>query len=225
MKSSGLVLLLTVTLQVPSALSHLFLSDFRNRVSRLTNPASSHQEPIMNIPNIVMPPSKEDTERSEGGGDGLIISDVMGRDRAINIFAGFTRDIDSISSRLDNGSQNTTVLAPLNSEILKLPRKPWEDPKDYEEIGQNAYGGSDGEDRAQRNLRRFVEAHIVPASPWKEGEKVDSVGGGKLWWENKNGKKTVSMPSGRQDNMLSGRFKGSTWRHRGIERGKSSVEW
>lgn len=178
----------------------------------------------MNIPNIVMPPSKEGTEGSEGGGD-VIISDVIGRDRAINIFAGFTRDIDSISSRLDNGSQNTTVLAPLNSEILKLPRKPWEDPKDYEEIGQNAYGGSDGEDRAQRNLRRFVEAHIVPASPWKEGEKVDSVGGGRVWWENKHGKKTVSMPEDTQDSMLSGRFKGPTWRYRGIERGKSSVQW
>ncbi|KAG7005912.1 hypothetical protein G7Y79_00017g042940 [Physcia stellaris] len=225
MKSSGLVLLLTVTLQVPSALSQLFLSDFLDRVSRLTNPASTHQEPIMNIPNIVMPPSKEATEGSEGGGDDIIISDVIGRDRAINIFAGFTRDIDSISSRLDNGSQNTTVLAPLNSEILKLPRKPWEDPKDYEEIGQNAYGGSDGEDRAQHNLRKFVEAHIVPASPWKEGEKVDSVGGGKVWWENKSGKKTVSMPEDTQNSMLSGRFKGPTWRYRGIERGKSSVQW
>lgn len=225
MKSSGFLLLLTVTLQVPSALSQLSLSDFLYRVSRLTNPASSHQEPIMNIPNIVMPPSKEGTESSEGGGDDIIISDVIGRDRAINIFAGFTRKIDNISSRLDNGSENTTVLAPLNSEILKLPRKPWESPKDYEEIGQNAYEGSDGEDRAQRNLRRFVEAHIVPASPWQEGEKVDSLGGGKVWWENKDGKKTVSMPEDTQDNMLSGRIKGPTWRYRGIERGKSSVQW
>ena len=95
---------------------------------------------------------------------------------------------------MDDGSKNTTVLAPLNSEIQKLPRKPWEDPQDYEELGQNAYGGSDGEDRAHRNLRRFVEAHTVPDSPWKEGEKKESLGGGKVWWENKDGRKTVSVP-------------------------------
>lgn len=86
---------------------------------------------------------------------------------------------------------NTTVLAPLNSEIQKLSRKPWEDPEDYEELGANAYGGADGEGRAQRNLRRFVEAHVVPVSPWKEGERARTVGGGELWWENKDSKKTV----------------------------------
>ena len=146
----------------------------------------------MDIPNIVMPPSKEDNGPSEGA-DGVIISDVIGKDRIINIFAGFTRDIDNISKRLDDSSLNTTVLAPLNSEIQKLPRKPWEDPKDYEDLGQNAYAGSDGEDRAHRNLRRFVEAHIIPVSPWKEGEKVESVGGGKLWWENSDGKQLVDI--------------------------------
>ena len=191
MKSVNLRLFIAITLQVPSALSQVVLSDFFGRLSRPSNRASHHQEPIMNIPNIVMPPSKEDSTPSEGA-DGVIISDVIGKDKIINIFAGFTRDIDNISKRLDDSSHNTTVLAPLNSEITKLPRKPWEDPKDYEELGQNAYGGSDGEDRAHRNLRRFVEAHVIPVSPWKEGEKVESVGGGKVWWENKDGKRTVS---------------------------------
>ena len=145
---------------------------------------------VKNIPNIVLPPSKDDKGPSA---DGVIISDVINNERVINIFAGFTRDIDNISKRLDDGSQNATVLAPLNSEILGLPRKPWEDPKDYEEFGANAYGGSDGETRAHQNLKKFVEAHIIPQSPWKEGEKVDSMGGGKVWWENKDEKKIVSM--------------------------------
>lgn len=220
MKTSGLCLILTVTLQAPAALSQLLLSNFFDRVSRLSNPTPHRQVPIMNIPNIVMPPSKEDTGPSEGTDD-VIISDVIGRDRVINIFAGFTRDIDNISKRLDDSSQNTTVLAPLNSEIQKLPRKPWEDPKDYEELGQNAYGGSDGEDRAHRNLRRFVEAHTIPVSPWKAGEKVESVGGGKVWWEDKDGKKTVSMLEVRHyRTMLLTDPKGATWRHRGFERGK-----
>jgi len=77
----------------------------------------------MNIPNIFMPPSKGDHD-SQGGSDGLSISDVIGKERTINIFAGFTRDIDSISERLNDNEQNTTVLAPLNSAFQKLPRKP-----------------------------------------------------------------------------------------------------
>ena len=141
----------------------------------------------MNIPNIVLPPSKEDST------DGVIISDVIGKDRIINIFAGFTRDIDNISKRLEDSSRNTTVLAPLNSALQKLPRKPWESPNDYEELGSNAYAGSGGEQRAHRNLRRFVEAHIIPVSPWKEGERVESVGGGKVWWESHDGRNFVNI--------------------------------
>jgi paired amphipathic helix protein Sin3a len=121
-----------------------------------------------------------------------MLSDVMGRDRSINIFAGFTRDIESVSNRLDDSGKNSTVLAPLNSAIEKLPRKPWEDPKDYDALGTEAYEGEEGQERAQRNLRRFVEAHIVPVSPWKEGEKVKAIGTDReVWWEEKDGKRVV----------------------------------
>jgi hypothetical protein len=125
------------------------------------------------------------------GGAVTTISDVLGRERNINIFAGFTRDIESVSQRLE-GSKNTTLLAPLNSAITRLPRKPWEDPQDYAALGQNAYHGQSGEDRAHRNLRRFVEAHVVPESPWAEGQKVQTLGGDTVWWEQKDGKKWVS---------------------------------
>lgn len=125
-------------------------------------------------------------------GSGVTISDVLGRDRDINIFAGFTRDIETVSKRLE-GSQNTTLLAPLNSAITRLPRKPWEDPQEYAALGQNAYDGQSGEDRAHRNLRRFVEAHVVPESPWNEGKKVQTLGGDIVWWEQKDGKKMVLL--------------------------------
>lgn len=146
---------------------------------------------MMNVRNVALPPSDKDNPSWNPSGD-VTISDVIGKERIINIFAGFTRDIEMISKRLEDNTQNTTVLAPLNSEIQKLPRKPWEDPRDYDTLGENAYDGAEGENRAHRNLRRFVEAHIVPVSPWKEGEKVQTVGGTKVWWESKDGKKTVS---------------------------------
>lgn len=149
----------------------------------------------MNLPNIPLPPFAQDDGPSKDT-DQVIISDVIGKERIINIFAGMTRDVESLSRRLEDNQQNSTVLAPLNSEIQKLPRKPWEDPKDYEELGAQAYDGGDGEERAQRNLRRFAEAHIIPASPWKEGEKVASLGGGELWWEERDGTKLVRLQVG-----------------------------
>lgn len=154
---------------------------------------SDYQNPIMNVPPIPFPPSDKDAPSApDDSGDSVIISDVIGKERSINIFAGLTRDVDSISARLNDNNQNTTVLAPLNSAIQSLPRKPWEDPRDYGALGESAYDGQAGEDRAHRNLRRFVEAHLVPQSPWKENEKVESVGGSKVWWVSKEGKKYVS---------------------------------
>ena len=138
-----------------------------------------------------LPPSKpsEPPPPSQGS---VILSDVMGRDRSINIFAGFIRDIESAALRLDNEGKNTTVLAPLNSAIESLPRKPWEDPRDYGLLGANAYEGGDGHERAQKNLRHFVEAHMIPVSPWLEGQKVKPMGDDReVWWETKGDLKIV----------------------------------
>ena len=121
----------------------------------------------------------------------LLISDVIARNQKIGIFSSFTRDIDSVSSRLESSKLNTTILAPDNTAMQKLPRKPWEDPEDYQKLGTEAYAGDDGQNRAQENLRRFVEAHIVPSSPWKEGDKVKTLAGSEVWWESKDGKQYV----------------------------------
>lgn len=163
--------------------------------SRLPVVINQHQHPIMaDRPNIALPPSNNNEDPPPSSDtDNVIISDVIGMSRSINIFAGFTRDIDTIASRLEDQSTNTTVLCPLNSAIQKLPRKPWEDPREYAAMGDKAYQGEDGEDRAHRNLRRFVEAHVVLGSPWKAGEKKETVGGGKVWWEEKDGKKWVGL--------------------------------
>jgi hypothetical protein len=124
---------------------------------------------------------------------GVIISDVIGKTQDIAIFSGLTRDVDAIFGRLDDAAQNATVLAPDNSAMKHLERKPWEDPKDYDTFGTNAYGGEDGQDRANKNLRSFVEAHIVPQSPWEEGQKVKTLAGREVWWEEKEGKKKVCL--------------------------------
>lgn len=163
--------------------------------------ANEVQRPIMDGPGPVLPPDASHGDQSgpqdppAGGPGTVILSDVMGKDRSINVFAGLVRDVDSLSRRLDDSSQNSTVLAPLNLAMDKLPRKPWEDAGDYDKLGADAYDGDDGKERAQKNIRRFVEAHVVPASPWNQGDKVKTLGGDgtEIWWEEKNGNKMVSL--------------------------------
>lgn len=140
-----------------------------------------------------MPPPQEDSPSvsAPADSDTVILSDVLGRDRSINIFAGFTRDFAPVTQRFEDSALNTTILAPVNSAIMGLPRKPWEDPGDYDELGAEAYKGEKGEERAHKNLRRFVEAHVVPASPWKEGDRLKTLAGGEIWWESKNGVRMV----------------------------------
>ncbi|KAK3945440.1 hypothetical protein QBC46DRAFT_117750 [Diplogelasinospora grovesii] len=170
-------------------------------------PPSSGASPIDN------PPSG-----SGGGGKGpVMLSDVMGRDRSINLFAGFVRDIESAARRLDDLSQNTTVLAPLNSQIEKLPRKPWEDPREYGALGPDAYEGEDGQERAQKNLRRFVEAHMVPVSPWEEGKKVNAIGDDQdIWWEDKEGKKLIQPGNIEVVSVASTVANGQVWILKGV---------
>jgi hypothetical protein len=129
-------------------------------------------------------------ELSTGPAD-QTLSDVLPRNQQISIFTSFTRDITSISAGFESTLQNFTVLAPEDSEIKALPRKPWENPGDYSAFGESAYEGQGGIDRAQENLKKFVEAHVVPTSPWKEGEKVKTLGGGEVWWEKRDGKKLI----------------------------------
>ena len=174
--------------------------------------ANDRQEAIMN-PGLHLPTKEGDDgppSTSPPNGD-VILSDVIGSQRSINVFAGFTRDISTVASRLDTASLNTTVLAPTNSALSALPRKPWEDPEDYSKLGAEAYSGKDGEDRAHRNLRRFTEAHVVFASPWKEGEKAERMGGGELWWEQKDGKTLIQPGNVEVERVASRVANGEVW--------------
>lgn len=61
--------------------------------------------------------------------------------------------------------------------------------------GAQAYEGAGGKERADENLRRFVEAHLVTQSPWPQDTKAKTVGGRVVWWEEREGgKKMVVMP-------------------------------
>jgi hypothetical protein len=154
----------------------------------------------------------DDRDGNNGGGGGsdpptqnqpgVALTDILGTQRSITTFFSLARQHAALSDLLADLRANTTVLAPLNSAVEALPRKPWEHPRDAGDA--DAYDGDDGRDRAQRNLRRFVEAHLLTASPWPEGREhgaaktVEGEEGGKareLWWEWR-GDTRVIMPDG-----------------------------
>ncbi|KAF2204202.1 hypothetical protein GQ43DRAFT_460967 [Delitschia confertaspora ATCC 74209] len=187
MKYKPLYPLLTATVYLTLSAS-AWSYPFESFLKPLYRP--SDQSPLTNLPNLAMPSSSADNADSTVSA-GVMLSDVMGRVQNIAIFSGLTRDIDTVDARLDDATKNVTVLAPDNGVMKSLKRKPWEDPNDYNTFGKNAYDGGEGEDRAHRNLRRFVEAHIVPQSPWKEHSKIKTLAGKEIWYEVKDGKKTI----------------------------------
>lgn len=150
--------------------------------------------------HAIMPPSPDDAPPSRQ--PAVCLADILGTQRALTTFSGMVRNSSPVESRLSDRRTNTTVLAPLNSAIDRLPHKPWESPADYHGLGASAYEGDEGKERADRNLRRFVEAHLVTVSPWAEGKEkgaartVEGAGGAReLWWEEKEGKRVI-MPDG-----------------------------
>jgi len=178
-----ILLFLSITFGAAAQLKHL--QDQPNLALKQTSQAN--QQPL------IMP--------HEGDGRAApMLSDIIPIDRAISIFSGLTRSVEEIGARLEDEHMNTTVLAPKNSVITNLPKKPWEDSHDGEEassrgtVSEELYRGESGEDRAASNLRRFVEAHLIGISPWQKGKanQVKTLQGKTIWWEEEGGLRKVS---------------------------------
>ncbi|KAJ5117266.1 hypothetical protein N7448_004204, partial [Penicillium atrosanguineum] len=214
MKGSGVIKSLALLLTLTSSTAALW---------GLSNPINHHQQilralptqqSVMDklIPDMLKPQAVAPKEDLSGQENGPIISDVLPKTKGINIFAQLTRDFEPIASRLNDPSKNMTVLAPRNSAIQGLPRKPWESPEDYSKFGEvDAYEGQEGQDRAKRNLQKFVEAHLIPASPWRSGEEVETVGGVKLRWEKKGDKIFIQPGNVEVDSIAEKVSNGEVW--------------
>ncbi|KAF4332028.1 FAS1 domain protein [Fusarium beomiforme] len=146
----------------------------------------------------------------------VALGDILGSNRGLTSFSSFARMQPSTDTRLSDLSTNTTVLAPLNSAVDALPRKPWEQPADYNNFGADAYEGDGGQDRARENMRRFVEAHLVPVSPWEKGEKCRTIGGKEVWWEVKEGRRVVMPDEVEVERVASQVGNGELWILKGV---------
>lgn len=167
-----------------------------------------------------LPVMADDSAGSKGVDTGsrpsVAIADVLGSQRSITTFSSFSRIQPSTDRLLADLNANTTVLAPLNSAIEALPRKPWEDPREYDRLGPKAYSGDDGQERARQNLVKFVEAHLVAGSPWAEDDKAETVLGKKVWWVEKDGKKLVMPDEIEVERVASQVSNGEVWILKGV---------
>ncbi|KAK7425692.1 hypothetical protein QQZ08_007791 [Neonectria magnoliae] len=161
-------------------------------------------------------PVMADKNDKDGSQASVAIADVLGTHRSLTTFSSFVRLHSSTETLLNNLDANTTVLAPLNSVIEALPRKPWEDPREYNRLGPKAYSGDDGQERARQNLLRFVEEHLVAGSPWAQGDKAETVAGKQIWWVEKDGKRLVMPDEVEVERVASQVANGEVWIIKGV---------
>ncbi|KAK5992466.1 FAS1 domain-containing protein [Cladobotryum mycophilum] len=126
--------------------------------------------PPVQLPLPLIPPSANmpsDQDATTQVQRSVSLADILGTQRSVTTFFSFARQTEDITRLLSDPGINST------------------DPRDYATYGEQAYDGSGGKSRADENVRRFVEAHLVGTSPWEEGVKVKAVGGRQIWWESK----------------------------------------
>ena len=143
-----------------------------------------------------------------------VITDALPAHHSVQIFASLIRDVDSVALLLSSTTQNFTLLAPNNGAMKSLPHKPWEDPAEYKAFGTNVYEGPGGQDRAQKNIKKFVEAHVVPKAGLSEGEKVATLVGVEkaVWWEDAgDGKRKIAPDGVSVESVAGGLANGEIW--------------
>ena len=151
----------------------------RNQISMM---GDNHQPNANQQPNDVgLTSHNTDNNNNNDNDNNLLLSDIIGKHRPISIFSSLTRDVPAATVLLEDPSRNAIVLAPVNSALQHLPRKPWEHERDYEAFGteEAAYAGAAGSARAARNLESFVLGHFVMGSSWGEGRGEERQGEGK----------------------------------------------
>ncbi|KAL6892598.1 hypothetical protein HDV57DRAFT_188696 [Trichoderma longibrachiatum] len=139
------------------------------------------------LPVIMSPSSSSNNQAESQVQPAVFLVDILGTQRSLTTFFSLSRMRPETSDPLADPHAKTTVLAPSNVAIEDLPRKPWENPGDYDALGSQAYDGSGGKERADENMMRFVQAHLVvgqdASRPWEAGVKAKTAAGREIWWE------------------------------------------
>ncbi|GAA5872850.1 hypothetical protein JCM16303_006853 [Sporobolomyces ruberrimus] len=90
------------------------------------------------------------------------LTDLLTRSKHSRLFYDYLRESTSVSTRLANPLESTTILAPVNSAIVSLERKPHQGPP--EPVGGNVegYSGSREDEQARADyLENWIKRHLV----------------------------------------------------------------
>ncbi|KAK9458607.1 uncharacterized protein V1516DRAFT_656995 [Lipomyces oligophaga] len=145
---------------------------------------------------------KDQTDvETAGHGVQLLMTDALGVDREVSIFAGLVRQVEELMYRLQDPAKDTMVLAPTNKVMQALPRKPWEDSPDQDPVDVES-GARGEEERALENIQRFVLSHVVYGYGFpQEGQKVKCGAGVSDLWFSKDSETTVVHRKNTKDEM------------------------
>ncbi|GAA5958727.1 hypothetical protein JCM3765_006018 [Sporobolomyces pararoseus] len=90
------------------------------------------------------------------------LTDLLTRSKNSRIFYDYLRDSSSVSTRLANPLESTTILAPVNSAIIALERRPHQGPPEPAGGHVEGYAGSREDEQARADyLEKWIKRHLI----------------------------------------------------------------
>ncbi|GAA5935687.1 uncharacterized protein JCM15063_001773 [Sporobolomyces koalae] len=90
------------------------------------------------------------------------LSDLLTKSRHSRLFYDYVRESTSISTRLANPLEQTTVFAPIDAAIVSLARRPHQGPAEPVEGHVRGYAGSREDEEARADyLEQWIGRHLV----------------------------------------------------------------
>lgn len=118
-----------------------------------------------------------------------LLADIFGGLRQCTIIGDYVRSLKTVSERLVDDTKSTLILAPVNSAIVNLPQKPWQDGPENAQDPKVSILRND--DRASKNIETFVSRHVIPKYPIEAGKKFKNLAGQTVSFEVKDGEKYI----------------------------------
>ncbi|BGP14712.1 hypothetical protein JCM10213_002759 [Rhodosporidiobolus nylandii] len=110
------------------------------------------------------------------------LADLLTRSKTARMFYGYSRDSAAVSTLLLDSTGSVTVLAPTDSAITALARKPHQGPPPRNADGGEVRASVEDERAAAEYLERWCKAHIVlervqlEEDGWEEREYATMAG-------------------------------------------------
>lgn len=93
----------------------------------------------------------------------------------VDIFAAYSRNDEKVSDMFKDPESDMIVIVPSNDAFAKLSKKPWQFPKNIEEMEKRGSSVRDIDNAIHSNIVHFVRSHVIPFQIDEERKKDGSV--------------------------------------------------